>query len=266
MNKQTWWITTKIAGVILTSIATYNVFHAAFEQSITEPIFFIPRSTAIFLGVFVAFVLVDLLYVMLVTFLEAERSEGEAFSARWGQVISLWVLYIFIVAIGFADEGIIAFAPRIGLGILALNATLKYISEWQKWRDETWEDRFNRARHRRAEKDYIGMLEYERKLKNKVARSALLDLSDRELKDEYYSQYADLLLNRPTSIPEGQYYIAGGDSPESKDMESYVYQEGSGWVWEDPYTGEKHKTTATGKPYSESGAKRALGRYLANRE
>jgi hypothetical protein len=86
------------------------------------------------------------------------------------------------------------------------------------------------------------------------------------LKDEYYSQYADLLLNRPTSIPEGQYYIAGGDSPESKDMESYVYQEGGGWVWEDPYTGEKHKTTATGKPYSESGAKRALGRYLANRE
>jgi hypothetical protein len=60
-RKAAWWLATKIAGVVLTSIATYNVFHAAFDQSIRRDIFFIPRSTAVLLGVFVAFVLVDLL-------------------------------------------------------------------------------------------------------------------------------------------------------------------------------------------------------------
>lgn len=263
MNKQHWWIITKIASVVLTSIATYNVFHAAFKKSITSSIFFIPRNTAILLGVAVAFVLVDLLFVMLVTFLEEARRPGEVFSARWGQVVSLWVLYLFIVAIGFVDEGIIAFAPRIGLGILALNATLTYISEWRSWMDETWEDRFNKKRNRKAQLDHLDMTEYERAIKRDASKKALYEVQP-ELIDDYYNQYVATLLNRPTAISEPKLIIAGEIVPESIDQASYVYRDSSGrWVWEDPYTGELHTRTAIGNDYTESGARRALGRFLA---
>jgi hypothetical protein len=259
-RKAAWWLATKIAGVVLTSIATYNVFHAAFDQSIRRDIFFIPRSTAVLLGVFVAFVLVDLLYVMLVTFLEEERTPDEPFTARWGQVISLWILYAFIVAIGYADEGLIAFAPRIGLGILALNATLKYVGEWSRWRDETWEDRFVRRRNRRAQDDYVKMLEYERKLRYQSSRKALSQLADHELIADYYARYANDLLDRHTLISDSQPLLASS-AGKAYAAEEYVYYD-NGWVWEDPFTGEIHRYSQAGKPYSERGARRAFGRYV----
>jgi hypothetical protein len=161
------------------------VFYATLSQSVSA--FFA------FTGTLAAVILIDLLYLSLVGMLQAERSEDEVFETRWAYAIGLIALYASIIAIGMLDEGIMAIAPRIGLGIITMIATLQFWFQWRKYQDDRWQERFEIKKARNERKDQQKLLKKQRRVKNKQQFLALKEIQG-ELLEEYKAKHRVQLL------------------------------------------------------------------------
>lgn len=253
VNSKVLWAGAKFASVAFNSISTWNVFHEALIQK--------NSSVIAFLGTFTAIVLIDVLTLAFLSFLDDEQRE-ENYTNRWAYAIGLIVLYLCIVLIGFKDEGILAFAPRVGLGILVFASVMRFSLDWLHWRDETWDIRYEKKKHRTERYDQYVFLTKQRRKKNKARKDALNKLFP-ELVAEYLEQHRNQLLTftgHPTPrIIESSSVVKEHSSDDLIDL---IIETEDGYGWIDPDTGEEHYETATGKPYSESGAKKALARKV----
>jgi hypothetical protein len=186
MNNKHLWIATKLFSVLFNSFSTWTVFFAVLKQSIGS-------SLLAGLGTFCAVMLVDVLFVALIGRLEADYSEEEVYEVRWAYVIGLVTLYASIVAIGFLDEGIMAIAPRIGLGIIAMISVLQFVFNWRSYQDAHWQERFEKRNERLERKDQKELSKKLRKIKNEEQYNALILITE-ELTKEYAEKHRRQLL------------------------------------------------------------------------
>jgi len=283
---KTWiWTAVKWVSVLFNYISTWSVFTAALEHSVTRNILFLSPSLVIAIGVFLAILLIDFLFIALVGFLEAPIGENELYRHRKPYAIGLVMLYASIVLIGLQDEGLLALAPRVGLGIITLVAWMRYsmLSRWEL--DQSWEEEFQKRRYRRERKDTLKLSESQRRIKHKQQMTAIRELKG-ELKDKYISdfrkqlklvEYGDegeddsviIYRREPLQLSAGeleqaieQHYNSG---PEP--IDENIYQYGDYYYFHSPYDGRIFYLTAQGKPYKNlAGIRRAYGRHRASYE
>jgi len=260
-----WWTGAKIASVLFNSISTFNVFDEALSQSV-RPMWFLPKGWVVAIGVFLAIAVVDLAFLAFLMFLEAPYRDNENFEARWAYVVGLIMLYMSILLIGVKDEGfILAVATRVGVGIIALAAILRFWGDWRAWKDFMWEDTHRKKRERmRKDEEYL-LLEHRSKKRVEASTAAINNLFDdwvRTQEDRFRRDYLDdhtpiLVEHTPKLIESG----ANGHG----DIDVYVNDQGE-YEWQSPYTGEVFNRTAKGDPYTEQGAKRAAAYHQRQHE
>jgi len=244
------WAAVKWGSVAFNSVATWDVFYHSLLLDVS-------KSVAI-AGTVVAIGLIDLLFVALVNFLEQPKETDEAFGRRWAYVFGLVVLYLFIVAIGYESEGLLAIGPRIGLGIVTMVAILQFVVEWFSFLDETWELRFEKKRHRIEKRDRDRLLRFQRKVKQQEERKALTSMRP-ELQNEYTARFRDNLLNRTGNQSEPPIAILSAISKVNpmqmekpkviSDLPEGVFKSGNGFGWTCPICDETKLTDTKGHPY-----------------
>jgi hypothetical protein len=193
MQKIDMWLWAKIGSVAFNSISTWNVFKDALTKSNGDFIGF--------LGGLLAVVLVDVTFIALMDKLEMPYVESENVSHRWSYASGLIILYVCIVAIGVFDEGVIAVAPRIAIGIITYVSVSRYYAEWKDYRDSTWQDRFEKKRYREERRDQQWLGNQQRKIKNKQRIFSLKKLVP-ELQQDYYLGFREQLLTHTKKEPE----------------------------------------------------------------
>lgn len=286
MTKNWIWTSVKWTSVLFNSISTWNVFTEALEHSITRGILFFPPSVVVGVGVLLAILLIDFLFVALVNFLEADIENDEQYRHRKPYAIGLVLLYAAIVLIGLRDEGVLALAPRVGLGIITFVAYYRYatIARWEQ--DQIWEEEFQKRRYRRERKDTLKLSEAQRRIKHKQQMSAIRELQG-ELKDKYVSDFRKQLKllgygaedsdedsviiyrQEPLQLSAGELEQAIEDHYHSnpEPIDENIYQYGDYYYFYSPYDGRIFYLTAQGKPYKNlTGIKRAYGRHRASYE
>jgi hypothetical protein len=197
-NKQLWLIA-KVAGTAFNSVSTWDIF----KQELRGHGEFV-ATTATILAVF----LIDIMYIALLGFLEEPIRDDETIAVRWAYVMGLFALYLSIVVIGFKDSGLMAFAPRIGLGIMTVVTTGWFVADWRAYKDSHWEIFFERDKVRQERKDARQLSEKQRTVKNKQMELAIMNIAD-ELQAEYVQKlrrqlltitlHADPVIDQPVS-------------------------------------------------------------------
>jgi len=284
MLKSWVWTSVKLTSVAFNSISTYNVFFDALEKGVHRNVLFLSPQTVVITGVILAVILIDVLFIALVNFLEAPKEEGELYRHRKPYAIGLLMLYVAIVLIGLQDEGLLALAPRVGLGIITLVSWMRYstLSRWEL--DQSWEDEFQKRRYRREMKDTLILSEAQRKIKHKQQLTALSNLQG-ELLDKYIGDFRRQL-KLGCEGDEDSVIIYKKDPPllaagtaeledkirahfetEPEPIEGNIYRYKDTYYFYSPYTEQVFYLTAQGKPYKNlTGARRAYGKHASKYE
>jgi len=284
MLKSWVWTSVKLTSVAFNSISTYNVFFDALEKGVHRNVLFLSPQTVVITGVILAVILIDVLFIALVNFLEAPKEEGELYRHRKPYAIGLLMLYVAIVLIGLQDEGLLALAPRVGLGIITLVSWMRYstLSRWEL--DQSWEDEFQKRRYRRERKDTLKLSEAQRKIKHKQQLTALSNLQG-ELLDKYIGDFRRQL-KLGCEGDEDSVIIYKKDPPllaagtaeledkirahfetEPEPIEGNIYRYKDTYYFYSPYTEQVFYLTAQGKPYKNlTGARRAYGKHASKYE
>lgn len=284
MLKSWVWTSVKLTSVAFNSISTYNVFFDALEKGVHRNVLFLSPQTVVITGVILAVILIDVLFIALVNFLEAPKEEGELYRHRKPYAIGLLMLYVAIVLIGLQDEGLLALAPRVGLGIITLVSWMRYstLSRWEL--DQSWEEEFQKRRYRRERKDTLKLSEAQRKIKQKQQLTALSSLQD-ELLDKYMGDFRRQL-KLGWEDDEESVIIYKKDPPllaagtaeledeirrhfetEPEPIEGNIYRYKDTYYFYSPYTEQVFYLTAQGKPYKNlTGARRAYGKHASKYE
>lgn len=287
MQKSWVWTSVKITSVAFNSISTFNVFFDALEKGVHRNVLFVPPHAVVVIGVILAVILIDVLFIALVNFLEAPIEDNELYRHRKPYAIGLLMLYAAIVLIGLQDEGLLALAPRVGLGIITLVSWMRYstLSRWEL--DQSWEEEFQKRRYRRERKDTLKLSEAQRRIKHKQQMSAIRELQG-ELKDKYISDFRKQLKllgygaeedsdedsviiyrQEPLQLSAGELEQAIEDHYHSnpEPIDENIYQYDGYYYFYSPYDGRIFYLTAQGKPYKNlTGIKRAYGRHRASYE
>lgn len=284
MLKSWVWTSVKLTSVAFNSISTYNVFFDALEKGVHRNVLFLSPQTVVITGVILAVILIDVLFIALVNFLEAPKEEGELYRHRKPYAIGLLMLYVAIVLIGLQDEGLLALAPRVGLGIITLVSWMRYstLSRWEL--DQSWEDEFQKRRYRRERKDTLKLSEAQRKIKHKQQLTALSNLQG-ELLDKYigdfrrqlklgYEEDEDSVIIYKKDPPllaagtaELEDKIRRHFETEPEPIEGNIYRYKDTYYFYSPYTEQVFYLTAQGKPYKNlTGARRAYGKHASKYE
>jgi len=284
MLKSWVWTSVKLTSVAFNSISTYNVFFDALEKGVHRNVLFLSPQTVVITGVILAVILIDVLFIALVNFLEAPKEEGELYRHRKPYAIGLLMLYVAIVLIGLQDEGLLALAPRVGLGIITLVSWMRYstLSRWEL--DQSWEEEFQKRRYRRERKDTLKLSEAQRKIKHKQQLTALSNLQG-ELLDKYigdfrrqlklgYEEDEDSVIIYKKDPPllaagtaELEDKIRAHFETEPEPIEGNIYRYKDTYYFYSPYTEQVFYLTAQGKPYKNlTGARRAYGKHASKYE
>lgn len=284
MLKSWVWTSVKLTSVAFNSISTYNVFFDALEKGVHRNVLFLSPQTVVITGVILAVILIDVLFIALVNFLEAPKEEGELYRHRKPYAIGLLMLYVAIVLIGLQDEGLLALAPRVGLGIITLVSWMRYstLSRWEL--DQSWEDEFQKRRYRRERKDTLKLSEAQRKIKHKQQLTALSNLQGelldkyigdfrRQLKLGYEDDEDSVIIYRkdPPLLVAGtaelEDKIRAHFETEPEPIEGNIYRYKDTYYFYSPYTEQVFYLTAQGKPYKNlTGARRAYGKHASKYE
>jgi len=266
LNNKHLWMTTKLFSVLFNSFSTWTVFFSVLEQSIGSKIL-------AGLGTFCAVMLVDVLFVALVGRLEADFKEGEEiFGVRWAYVIGLVSLYASIVAIGFLDEGIMAIAPRIGLGIIAMISILQFVFQWTSYQDDHWQERFEKKKEREERQDQKDLSKKLRKIKNREQYNALISITDALTKEYAEKHKRQLLTTTGNYAHESQHMVVEGKSTvvaETLPLPENVLpvkslSAGISMSDDSKFTWSCERCGHIGKAATEHGAKVARSRHINN--
>jgi hypothetical protein len=245
VSNKHWLIAVKVVAAIFNFPATAFVFHDIFSQT--------GRSQELVLfNTLCAVLLIDVLFLWVLGVLEDSSLEPVK---RIPVAFSSILLIIATIWIGFKDEGVLAFAPRIGLVILVFNDLIL-------WGTDYWQTYYSREKieQRIRDKEVI----HSREIKAEASREALENLYEELVISQENRLIKQLGLNDP--IEETKQEPQNLELFAEDDLDKYVTKNGKGFVWENPYTGEMNHKTATGKYYTEKGAKLALRRVVKQNE
>lgn len=236
------WVV-KIAAALFQIPATFHVFSKILEEA--------GRGKAErYFTAFLAVILIDALIIVVMYFLESkELSPLDKLAWAFGGV-SLLVAVFFI---GFQDEGIMSFAPRIGVFLLVSIDLFAWVTEFSTF--------------------YFSREQIEKRLRNKqvLFRNKQDKKAWREARKIMYPEIVELqmqrekttlgLLKESTSVSEPLPTLNIKENSEYiEEVEPGIYQvTGNGYGWIDAY-GELHTQTALGKSYTLQGARSALKR------
>lgn len=256
MRNDYQWTLVKWISVIFNSISTWNVFYGVLQQNNSELVAVVGTISAI--------ALIDILFVFLVSVLLSPLEENETYRMRKPYAVGLVTLYVGILVIGLQDEGWLAIAPRVGLGIITLIALYAYWLHARYESDMYWQDEFERERYRQERKDAENLRKIQRKIKNKERQRALKLVKD-EIREKYVSDYRrDLNLGSPQIIDVRPKALESGTSISESDYEAqdYIYPISDGYGWRCPICGISQETTAAGEPLKERGAKIQFSKHI----
>jgi hypothetical protein len=281
-----WWAV-KIAVALYQIPATWDVFYNILYDAGR-------RSYLLYMETILAIVLIDLLLLASLHLLETPAS-NPVIKLPLALVVTLLTIAIF--GIGIADEGVLGFAPRMGLVGLVLTDVLNWLFEVY---------RYNNDRERIEQRIHNNSVVHRRKALAKAKHQAieqsepiLIRLQTQRLLDELNllgiyqaTAYSDHEIDRLANIglevidpaannarqimhavqdDAWQYYDDVTDPDDESDqpvydllqIESGIYQLESGnYAWQHPETGRLEETTSQGNPYTLVGAKRARSRAL----
>lgn len=263
-----WLKAAKYITALVQVPATFAVFYAQLVATGHSPE----------LAAFKAGCSVLLMDVMLLWLLYVLESPFHDPLKKLPYVLSVVALTIANVIIGIIDEGIFAIALRVGL----LTLVMVDVSAWAVdlaviyFSREAQEIRFrNRQVLRR------------KRLRERAWKRAMARLSD-ALETQQLQQEINLLQLEiahipprrhwwqrngaaPASIPAKKAYAAPTEQLENDNTvnvmdEGIIRTKNGNYAWISPYTNETFHETATGKPYTERGAKAARTKHIKQNE
>lgn len=234
-----WLWAVKIVAAAFQIPATWHVFMRVFEESGRA------RGEAVFSTV-MAILLIDCFFLAILYFLEStELSIRE--KLPWAIVGFLLVLAT--LAIGFKDEGVMAFAPRLGFIGLVMADLLSYGTE-------AWSSYFSReAVEQRIRNQQVLT---RRRAMLKANRQALHALEEKFVEVQLQRELAMLNIKEPIEVSQPK-LLAPAYPQEIEEGIFQLAPDRFGWK----NGGDTiYDTTTTGKPYSQMGARRARARAI----
>ena len=240
-----WLRTAKYITAVLQIPATWAVFTRAFEQAGRSP------ELTIF-NTLCAVLLMDVLLLYLLNTLEGTKVST---SNKLPYVIAILLLTAANLAIGYIDEGLLAFSPRVGLVTLVGIDVFVWVNDFRTLY-------FSRDVVEKRIRD--NQVVARRKLKarmNMLARWRLLPM--------YLQQQLEiekrLLVGSKTESPTVPEAVPAKPVKihSINTLPDGVVDLGHGkYGWENPFNGATHEKTAVGKPYTMRGAQIARSRHI----
>lgn len=258
------WTWAKVAGAIFNSYATCEIFYSMFIKSYS--LFFAV------LGTLLAIFLVDFILLALMQMLEAPLQVGELYRYRRPYANGLIILFVCIMGIGLASEGLYSIAPRIGIFILVYIAVGRFRAKLLAEKKELWAEEYNERKEKAEREDQLKLSQKQRKVKQEQEKLALLELKPL-LKEKAKRRFIKQLgLDEPevtVIMPEKKLVqmplLTEGKSNGHLDpinvVDDYVYTTKKGYGWECPVCGKSSETKNNGEPYKEDGAKKMFARH-----
>lgn len=236
IRDNTWLWAVKITAAAFQVPATWHVFNRIFEQS--------GRGRyERYITSFLAILLIDVFFLAVLYLLESPELTPLQ-KLPW--VLVGVGLLIAVIAIGFADEGVMAWAPRMGFIGLVL-------ADLFGWVVEALTTYFSRDAKEKRIRDKQVLAR--RNLMYAAWERAMQEIAP-DLIDVQVARETRLLgLEEPALLPAPREYPV--------EVEDNIFQlSPTEFAWQSPHTSEYHDTTTQGKPYSLPGARRALARHL----
>ena len=168
-NKTVLWIV-KIVAAIFNFPATAYVFFDILSATDRSPAF-------VYFNLIFAVLLIDVFFLWVLGVLEDSKEDP---IKRMPAALSSILLVVAIIWIGVKDEGILAFAPRIGLVVLVFN-------DWILWSTDFFQLYFSRERIEKRIRDREVV--HSRKIKSAARKQAMKNLKTEII----YSQEQSLI-------------------------------------------------------------------------
>lgn len=239
-NNQWLWLV-KIAAALFQVPATWHVFMRLFEDSgrgIWEA-----RITTL-----LAILLIDAFFLAVLYLLESDATPLEKLPWALAGV----GLLVANLAIGFLDEGWLAWGPRIGFIGLVL-------TDLFAWATDIVTQYFSRDQVEKRLRDKQVL--HRRRLYMKAWKKAMKDLYPSLI--EMHQQREVRALNLEPQIEEPVVrLLESGQPEEGTEVAEGVYYSPQGYYWVSPVTNEVFYETSTGKPYTLRGAQQARTRHI----
>jgi len=274
-EKNPVWLSVKIITALFQFPATISVFYKIFEDSARSPL-------VAGISTFFAILLIDVFLLAVLHYLESATLDP---LQKIPLVVVGILLTIAVIWIGYLDEGILSWAPRLGFIGLVMTDVFNWVLELTRWSN-------SRERFEQRERDRMVKLrrkvmndEFKRAIETENVRDVIRRIQTRRLgKDlnveEMYGVSLDVLLDEPLTREDfrrvepvihsnGQWDIPDlywEDYESNGHVPGEVYNVNGTSYFVSPYTEELFYKTAQGKPYSSSGAKKALGRHRSKFE
>lgn len=258
------WTLAKGAGAAFNALATWDVFYSILSDSYGSIIAAVGTILAIFL--------IDCIMLALMQMIEKPLMEHELYRYRRPYADSLIVLCIGILLIGFKSEGLLAFAPRIGVLVLVYVDLRWFYAVYKDEKITLWESDYEHRKRKAEREDQLKLSQQMRKIKHQEETRALE--SKRELLREKYMRNFDEklgLVEKDEPVEYAELPIHQVSTPilntsnghnHSNELAEYVYPTKKGYGWECPHCGTRSEKTALGKPYKERGAKISFTNHL----
>lgn len=244
------WTYVKIFAAIYSASSTFRVFFTALDNGRGK----IEAGLDSILSV----ILIDLLFLSVLWFLESD--ELSLFD-KFPLVLVGIGLVVAIIAIGFEEEGTLAFAPRIGLAGLIATDTLRWSAEVVRQVHTNYQHKHSR--------EYI-----EQQIRNSevIARKKAMELARKKAFDTLAPEFLQVILDRerkqlglteePISTKQIDFINL---TPQTEEVEDGVVRLNDGnFAWRN---GNELVTSGSlGRPYpTRIGASRARTRFLNQR-
>jgi hypothetical protein len=237
-NNKLFW-TVKVIAALFNAPATWHVFTEQFRTG--------GRSEfEIYFSTVMAILLIDAFFLAVLYFIEShELSVRE----KLPYAITSVGLAAAMLAIGYEDEGGLAFAPRLGFLGLILADLLSYLTE-------AWTTYFSRevVEQRIRNRQVLTRRRAMQQAYSKAIKELQAEFIDTQIKRERAT------LNIKESDPPAR--ILTDKNPREIEEGIFLLADGKSYGWKNGGD-ELYDTTATGKPYSLVGARRARARSLA---
>lgn len=273
------WIV-KIVTAVFQFPATWHVFKGVFNQAERD-------YRVVTISTFMSILLIDVLIILVLLVLEG--SDLDPLKKIPWVLVGLGLLAA-IIAVGYKDEGVLSWAPRLGFIGLVLVDVFDWFVEFLRWRssrerlEQIDRDKMVKARREMMDTERINAMNDSR-VRDIVFRVQVRRLGNELNIEDLYGDTLDRLIDeelREEEYREVKEYVDEDVFVKQQDYDSYpfneqtfidhyqyiegvpgeIYSVNGMYYFVSPKTDELFWKTSQDKPYSESGIKRAHTRHM----
>lgn len=234
-NQWLWGV--KVTAALFQVPATWHVFMRLFED--TGRGVWEARITTL-----LAILLIDAFFLAVLYLLESDATPLEKLPWALAGV----GLLAANLAIGYLDEGWLAWGPRIGFIGLVL-------TDLFAWATDIITQYFSRDQVEKRLRDKQVL--HRRRLYMKAWKKAMKDLYPSLIDMHQQREIRALNLDEPVVK-----LLEAGEPENDAEVSEGVYYANGSYYWVSPYTNEVYYQTSTGKPYTMRGAQQARTRHV----